>query len=475
MQKNTSYIVLLAIIALLASAGLTVPAVASPPAQEANGSVRAVLFWMEGCPHCHDVIDNVLPPLQDRYGDLLEIEFVEVATVEDVDRLLQIAAGFGIPQDQVAVPFLIIGEYVLIGAEQIPAELPGLIERYLSVGGVDYPDLTLGEDNLPFATPVETASPDILSDVSATSNLPVVHLLLFWTSDCYACQVIVAETLPSLKSKYQQQLIIQYQDVVTGKDVDHFYEVAAAFGISKEQADLPLLIIGDRALIGAQQIQAELPKLVERYLKSGGVGLPNVPQMAGLETSGTPKPLEPPDGYGVAIGVMFFMAAGLFYSIIAFLRGKTLLPSLPRVWQDRLFILLALAGTGVALYLAYVETQAVTAACGPIGDCNAVQSGPYSRLFGVLPIGVLGTIGYVAILSGWFYPKLRSDRLAQVAPLMVFGMTFFGVLFSLYLTYLEPFVIRAVCAWCLTSAVIMTLLLLVSLKPALQAMSSGNT
>ena len=136
---------------------------------------------------------------------------------------------------------------------------------------------------------------------------------------------------------------------------------------------------------------------------------------------------------------------------------------------------LTLIGLGVAIYLAYVEIRAVSAVCGPVGDCNAVQSSPYARLFGVLPIGVLGVIGYAAILSGWFYPKLRSDRLAQVAPLVVFGMTFFGVLFSLYLTYLEPFVIRAVCAWCLTSAVIMTLLLLVSLKPALQAMSSGNT
>jgi uncharacterized membrane protein len=60
--------------------------------------------------------------------------------------------------------------------------------------------------------------------------------------------------------------------------------------------------------------------------------------------------------------------------------------------------------------------------------------------------------------------------LAQFAPLVIFGMAFFGVLFSLYLTYLEPFVIRAVCIWCLISAMIMTLLLLVSIKPALQAL-----
>jgi uncharacterized membrane protein len=47
-------------------------------------------------------------------------------------------------------------------------------------------------------------------------------------------------------------------------------------------------------------------------------------------------------------------------------------------------------------------------------------------------------------------------------------MAFFGTLFSLYLTYLEPFVIKAVCMWCLSSAAIITLLLLLNVGPAVQ-------
>lgn len=58
--------------------------------------------------------------------------------------------------------------------------------------------------------------------------------------------------------------------------------------------------------------------------------------------------------------------------------------------------------------------------------------------------------------------------------LELFGFTLFGVLFSLYLTYLEPFVIRAVCIWCLISAVIITLLLLLSLDPAVQAITATD-
>jgi len=60
-------------------------------------------------------------------------------------------------------------------------------------------------------------------------------------------------------------------------------------------------------------------------------------------------------------------------------------------------------------------------------------------------------------------------ELAGYAPPALFGVTLFGVLFSLYLTILEPFVIRAVCAWCLISAFLVTLLMLLSLRPALQA------
>jgi uncharacterized membrane protein len=50
-------------------------------------------------------------------------------------------------------------------------------------------------------------------------------------------------------------------------------------------------------------------------------------------------------------------------------------------------------------------------------------------------------------------------------------MTAFGLAFSIYLTFLEPFVIGATCAWCLTSAIVMTALFWLSLKPARLAYS----
>jgi uncharacterized membrane protein len=167
------------------------------------------------------------------------------------------------------------------------------------------------------------------------------------------------------------------------------------------------------------------------------------------------------DGFVLAIFVMIFMATALVYSMIFFARGKSMrLPA----WSDWLIPALIVIGIGVAGYLSYVETQEVEAVCGPVGDCNAVQTSPYATLFRFLPVGILGLLGYFGLLAAWLARKY-IPQLEKPAAIAYYGMAFFAVVFSLYLTYLEPFVIKAVCAWCITSAVIVTLLLLLGTPP----------
>lgn len=170
------------------------------------------------------------------------------------------------------------------------------------------------------------------------------------------------------------------------------------------------------------------------------------------------------NGFGLAIAIMALMILALIASAVSFIIGKTF--PLPQ-WADWLIPILIVIGVGVAAYLSYVETQSAEAMCGPVGDCNAVQQSPYATLFGVLPVGVLGLLGYLGLLAAWLTRKI-FHAVEKPADIIFFGMAFFAVLFSLYLTYLEPFVIRAVCIWCLTSAVIVTLLLLLGLPPALR-------
>ena len=350
---------------LMAVISGTPTGVTASAAGEDKPVVRAVLLWMDTCPHCHEVIERVLPPLQQKYGAQLDILMVEVVSEREWNALVETATALGIPEPY-GVPFLVIGDRALMGSVQIPAELPGLIEKHLAAGGVDYPRLPTLAAILPTPAPEEALCTPATPCAQETASAPVA-------------------TSPATEGK----------------------------GIS--------------------------------------TGDPARPQ---------------PDGFALAIAILAGMIAALIYAVVAAVRG--LPPRRIPAWMGLAVPVLALAGLGVAVYLAYVETQAVPAICGPVGDCNAVQSSPYARLFGVLPIGVLGAVGYLAILAAWLWGRLRSDRLATYAPLALFSMSLFGVLFSVYLTYLEPFVIGAVCAWCLTSAVIMTLLMLLSLHPALE-------
>jgi hypothetical protein len=66
--------------------------------------------------------------------------------------------------------------------------------------------------------------------------------------------------------------------------------------------------------------------------------------------------------------------------------------------------------------------------------------------------------------------QFGPDSLQKISILAVWGFAWFGVLFSIYLTFLEPFVIGSTCAWCLSSAIVITLILWVSTGPALQSM-----
>ena len=113
--------------------------------------------------------------------------------------------------------------------------------------------------------------------------------------------------------------------------------------------------------------------------------------------------------------------------------------------------LIALVGVGIATYLVYVHYAGIKPLCvAGNGGCEKVQTSDYSKLAGI-PVALLGLIGYVSILASLFLPG-DVGRVAGAA----IALSGFG--FSVYLTYREIFTIKAICHWCVGSAVLMTLL-----------------
>ena len=141
-----------------------------------------------------------------------------------------------------------------------------------------------------------------------------------------------------------------------------------------------------------------------------------------------------PDGFGLAIAILAAMIAALDYAVFVIFRGYTGagIPPQPR-WLGNAIPILCLVGLGVSGYLTYVETQPVSAVCGPVGDCFTVQSSQFAWLFGVMLVGLMGLLGYSGILGTWLWSRIREDKPSKIAQLAIFGVTFFGVLFSISL------------------------------------------
>jgi uncharacterized membrane protein len=113
---------------------------------------------------------------------------------------------------------------------------------------------------------------------------------------------------------------------------------------------------------------------------------------------------------------------------------------------------LGLIGLAVAAYLTYVHYSGIQPACTAGGSCLKVQTSQWSLLAGV-PVALIGLIGYIAIMASLLAPDREETRLITL------GLTLMGFGFSAYLTYRELFSIHAICEWCASSAVILTLLL----------------
>ena len=362
----------------------------------------------------------------------------------------------------------------------------------------------------------------------------VVKAVLFYSPACPHCKKVMTKDLPWLVDKYGPQLEILAINKTIPEGRALYDAAVLRFNIPKNRRGVPTLIVGDVVLVGSREIPKKFPGLIRQFLAQGGVDWPDVPGL--IQETPTPQPsptetltlpidiatqqpsataeatlvsvlpvitatmapsptsidealialasqppslrdklMQDPIGNLLAIVVMMGM-------ILAVILSFAVLPNIStaknRTRLDVLIPLLALIGLGVAGYLTYVETTQVMAICGPVGDCNTVQQSPYARLFGFLPIGALGLAGYLAILAAWPAYYYRQDSWKNLASMALFAMTFFGTLFSIYLTFLEPFVIGATCAWCLSSSIIMTALYLLTLpagKRALIHLLHGDT
>ncbi|NDJ62758.1 MAG: hypothetical protein GYB67_16670 [Chloroflexi bacterium] len=361
-----------------------------------------LFFYSPSCPHCHEVMDNHWPGIQGEFGDQLRVLFVNVAIPEGSQLMLATTSALNINSN--GVPMLVLGSDVMIGSLEIPARAPIVIRDGLANGGIRPPAVP-GIDQIfeqAFGAPVPS-SPAIVAEIDAVETLTVGDRL---AADPIANTVAIA-ILIGMVASMGSVLMISLQSL--NQQTSNL--LLALRGRSGQRLLLVITLVGLALTVS---------------LLAGSSSDLGVTALAGFE-------------------VLIFAVAAVTISRIpsASAAPRWLLP------------LIVIAGLAVAGYLAYVEVTVSEAVCGAVGDCNTVQQSPYARVLGI-PVGVIGIVGYLAMLVTLGARRLIGPRTADAA---LFSMALFGTLFSAYLTFLEPFVIGASCAWCLTSSITMLLIL----------------
>jgi uncharacterized membrane protein/thiol-disulfide isomerase/thioredoxin len=513
-----------AALALLLAAGILLPTPSR--GQGPEPVVHAILFYSPTCPHCHTVINDHLIPLQEQYGNQLVLLAFDVTQSWGSGIYWAAMRQYEVPQENWVVPIMLVKDEILIGGEEIPLRLTQILQEGLAGDGVDLPDLPAlltfldeqgmldhrypgrrivlqaGPQEEPAgergdsaqgapetppvpdtqAVPQGAPEPDTLEEaggVAVPDTQTVVEAEGAAVPDTQTVEEAEGVTVPDTQTVVVEpradSMPTPPRDTVvapdsgfrrsgetpgaeTGSHPDSSRsEAGAAVGGGE---DLPPDTISPPGTPVQPQPEGPPPSL--------GEGAPG----RRMDLAGAMEEMESmtmvdrfnQDRAGNSLSVLVLL--GMLASVI--MTGFP--PRAPRrEWPLWTVPFLVAVGMGVAAYLSFIEITHVEAVCGPVGDCNTVNQSEYARLFGVLPVGVLGLMGYAALLAIWSVGRLGPHAARKRADLVLWGAALLGTLFSIYLTFLEPFVIGATCAWCLTSAVIMTLLLWSSAPLAAQA------
>lgn len=436
-------------------------------APQSSPSVRAILFFSPSCPHCHDVIQESLPPIVDRYGESLMILAINTQSADGLRLFREAGRLYGIPERELGVPLLAVGDRALIGSYDIPNELPGIVDAGLAAGGIPWPEIS-GLREVLVAAGVEAAEatpPDEevrMAEAGASPGQGEVGAEPQVGNPGHEPAEAVAEPGPEPEAVAEAgpetvpETVPEYEPETVAEATPDPADTGREAGSARPEAPR-----ADGTPVEAPVVEA--PRTEGPGPDDLLVGLEGL-DAESLALSPWDRFGQDPAGNTIAVLALLVMLTSLVAVPLLAARRVTL----PH-WPGWLVGLIVVAGLVTAGYLSYVEVTQAEAVCGPVGDCNTVQQSPYARLFGFLPVGVLGFYGYAVLGLGWLLRGRGPHRWNAVVALGLWLGAALGTLFSAYLTVLEPFVIGATCMWCVTSALLMTMLLWAATPAAVDA------
>jgi len=219
--------------------------------------VHILLFHSPTCPHCQVVINEVLPPIQEKYGAQIDIKLLDISDPYNYGLLVSLEEAAQIPPEKRGVPMMFVGRTIMVGDLSIKESLEGVIEKYLAEGGADYP---VPEALLSPPTPGPAATPQ------PTVQTEEIHIAYFYEVGCQECGRVTYD-LNYLQSKYPH-LVIETFDIQNHAALSEW--LGEQYGVPDEKRlTTPSIFVGQDYLLAAEINVKSLEALIEKYSQTG--------------------------------------------------------------------------------------------------------------------------------------------------------------------------------------------------------------
>jgi cytochrome c biogenesis protein CcdA len=237
------------LLVLLASVlGMLLFSEPSSRASTKDGVVEFVVFDNPDCPNCKTVAKELLPKMEQKYGDKIKFKYLDLRNFDSVRAMVDLDAQYH--YTKFAIPQIAIGGDLLIGPDQVTTELDSVIQKYLAAGGTDLPPLSTANQH-----PTE-------------SGFNPIYVTYFYKKGCRNCDAV------SLDLNYSKRFItnmhLKEYDISTKEGIvmdEAFCDMANV--PDKDKGKTPAVFVGTEYLFGDKLTPQNLQSSIDKVKLSG--------------------------------------------------------------------------------------------------------------------------------------------------------------------------------------------------------------
>ncbi len=229
---------------------IVLPTAISPELPCNPEAVHAVYFYRTACPHCNEILNEVIYPLESELGADLDIRLANIDYATNYELFITFQEYFNVGADERVIPTMVVGDSILIGEDAIRENLRELVLNGIAAGGIEWTALD-GFDPSTIMSEGAIGADDQLCTLDS-DNCEVgtpIYAAYFYQTGCQECSMVEAD-LAYLQSKYPQ-LIVESFNIYDSAGMAEW--MAARVG-REDDLHTPAVFIGNQAWIGEEEI-----------------------------------------------------------------------------------------------------------------------------------------------------------------------------------------------------------------------------